>query len=224
MRAILYDHQPLFRQALADLVRQIDPKADVKTVDFKAAGDMAELSALSGAAGVDLLAIGWPDSGADPIDDWAALRSRFAKAAIVVVAARCSRSDCEAWIRQGASGVILRSDAPDLILSALRLVLQGGTFLPSARTVDARADFDYPAPLPGQRIPKGVAESKLRPALTPRQVAVLRLMGRGWSNRQIAKELSVSEGTVKVHVNAILRTLGVSNRTQAALAANRSGL
>ena len=53
--------------------------------------------------------------------------------------------------------------------------------------------------------------------MTRRQAAVLALMGRGWSNRRIGEELGVSEGTVKVHVNAILRVLKVRNRTQAVL-------
>jgi DNA-binding NarL/FixJ family response regulator len=59
--------------------------------------------------------------------------------------------------------------------------------------------------------------------LTRRQAAVLALMGRGWSNRRIADELGVSEGTVKVHVNAILKVLKVRNRTEAALQLTKRG-
>jgi DNA-binding NarL/FixJ family response regulator len=225
MRAVICDSQPLFRLALADLVRQIEQKADIKVV-----GAFRDLSVLTGTGQVELLLLGWPGAAFDPASSAGGnrgstlpeVRERFAKAAIVLVVSRCTRADCENWVRQGAAGVILRSDPPELILSSLRLVLQGGTFLPTAGGADAADDFDYPAA--GQRKLTGVAEPKSRPALTPRQTMVLRLMGRGWANRQIAQELGVSEGTVKVHVNAILRALGVSNRTQAALTASRAGL
>ena len=222
MRAVICDSQPLFRLALADLVRQIEQKADLKVV-----GALRDLPALTGTGQVELLLLGWPVAAFDSASGAGGstlpqVRERFAKAAIVLVVQRCTRADCANWVRQGAAGVILRSDPPDLILSSLRLVLQGGTFLPTASGTGAADDFDYPPA--GQHKLTGVSEPKSRPALTPRQTMVLRLMGRGWANRQIAQELGVSEGTVKVHVNAILRALGVSNRTQAALTASRAGL
>lgn len=225
MRAVISDFQPLFRLALAELVRQIDPKADLRVVGALRDISGRELSGPTAAGNVDLLLLAWPEAAPNPTTDKTVtlqeIRTGFAKAAIVLVVQRCTRADCENWVRQGAAGVILRSDPPELISSSLRLVLQGGTFLPTTGLTDT-ADFDYPAA--GNRKLTGVAEPKLRPALTPRQTMVLSLMGRGWANRQIAKELGVSEGTVKVHVNAILRALGVANRTQAALTASRAGL
>ncbi len=61
-------------------------------------------------------------------------------------------------------------------------------------------------------------------ALTPRETEVLKLVARGWANKQIARELFVEEKTVKAHVSGILRKLGVTSRTQAALHAVRAGL
>jgi NarL family two-component system response regulator LiaR len=61
-------------------------------------------------------------------------------------------------------------------------------------------------------------------ALTERETEVLKLLARGWANKQVARELFVEDKTVKAHVSGILRKLGVSSRTQAALHAVRTGL
>jgi DNA-binding NarL/FixJ family response regulator len=118
--------------------------------------------------------------------------------------------------RAGARGFLLKDVSLEGLVGAIRTVVAGGSALPpivsqrAARDAKAvRADFprlDPPDPL------------------TPREVDVLRLMARGDSNREIARALTVAEGTVKNHVSSILSKLGVRDRTRAVLQAVRAGI
>ncbi|WP_280509682.1 response regulator transcription factor, partial [Nocardia farcinica] len=89
----------------------------------------------------------------------------------------------------------------------------GGGFSPRAF-----AGGPLPGPPPA-RFAGGVAARRRFAALTPREQEILRLVGRGWSNAEIAADLHLAPGTVKVHVSSILRTTGARNRVEAALVA-----
>jgi DNA-binding NarL/FixJ family response regulator len=111
----------------------------------------------------------------------------------------------------GVRGCIARSTGPEIFLAAVRLVLAGGTYVP-------------PEVLAALRRSAAANPRHTRPSLTRRQMAVLSLLTRGMSNRQISVELGVTEGTVKLHVHSILKALNVSNRTEAALVAIETAL
>ena len=112
-------------------------------------------------------------------------------------------------LQAGASGFVTKSGLSDELLLAVRQVLSGGEYLPPG--------FDEtPAKTP-------TLEEHARSGLTQRQDLVLRQLLDGRSNREIADTLSISEETVKSHVAAILRHFDVQNRTQAVVAAARSG-
>ncbi len=120
----------------------------------------------------------------------------------------------------GAAGFITKSATAEVMLSALRLVLAGGIYVPpdmlrgGSGVTDQAVRVDPPnASRPGNPT-----------ALTARQREVLACLGQGKSNKQIARELDLSENTVKIHVAAILRLLGVDNRTQAAVLARERGI
>ena len=106
----------------------------------------------------------------------------------------------------GASGFIPKALPREGIEAALRCVLGGGIFVPE------------------QAVPAGGAGVEALRSLTPRQGAVLERMLQGHANKRIAYELDISEWTVKAHVSAILRALGVNSRVEAVLAARRLGL
>jgi DNA-binding NarL/FixJ family response regulator len=115
----------------------------------------------------------------------------------------------------GAAGFIPKASSNEVMLSALRLVLAGGRYLPAE--VLARGESAAPAP--------ATAASTLEDlGLSPRQLEVLKLIALGKPNKIICSELGLAERTVKAHVTEVLRALGVSSRTQAALAAARLGL
>jgi DNA-binding NarL/FixJ family response regulator len=110
----------------------------------------------------------------------------------------------------GASGFIPKSSSLDEIATAIRSVLDGDVWLPEAAltTEDEALRED-------QELAQRIA------ALTPQQFRVLMMLADGLLNKQIAAELQVSEATIKAHVTAILRKMGLRSRTQAAVAARR---
>ncbi len=135
---------------------------------------------------------------------------RAAMACKLVAFCDCAdRDGARQCLSEGADGIIPRDADRGIVLAATRLVLAGGRYLPPEIFAPDRDSLDL------DPLVDGVAKYPL----TPRQRTVLGLVARGLSNKQIAHELSIAEGTVKLHVNAILKALGVSNRTAAALLA-----
>lgn len=131
---------------------------------------------------------------------------------VLVLSASEDVQDMRAVLRLGAMGYVSKSEPAAIMLDAIRLVLDGGVYVPP---VLAGPGFD------GQ-----VASHQPDPALglTARQLEVLRLIVEGKSNKEIARTLCLAHATVKVHLAAIFRALEVENRTQAAIAAERLGL
>lgn len=128
---------------------------------------------------------------------------------VLVLSASENVEDMRAALRLGAMGYVSKSETAAVMLSAVRLVLEGGMYVPPA-LANLGADID--------------ATPEPAPALTERQLEVLRLLVEGKSNKEIARKLHVAHATVKVHLAAIFRALAVENRTQAAIAAERLGL
>lgn len=132
--------------------------------------------------------------------------------------------DC---IGAGASGFLPKWCNADVLEHALPLVLNGGTYAPRPM---APAMPPAPPPLTPDRPASPANPTTTRTAaewlsaLTERQQEVLRLLIAGQSNKEIARELGVLEGTVKVHVRAIMQQLKARNRTQVTMAAARAGL
>lgn len=113
----------------------------------------------------------------------------------------------------GAAGFIPKTDSAAVILQAMRLVLAGGIYAP-VRLLSGGSEVNMTACGAKRLTGTGVD------SLTGRQLEVLRLLARGLPNKLIARELDLSEGTVKVHILAIFRTLNVNNRTEAVIAAS----
>jgi DNA-binding NarL/FixJ family response regulator len=112
----------------------------------------------------------------------------------------------------GVSGYISKRSEKEVLNGALRLILEGGTYLPPSvlqpTTVAIVQDNTY----------------RTGKSLTNRQNLVLGLVAQGLSNKQIAYEMGVSEATVKLHINALLRSVGATNRTQAVIMAQKMGI
>lgn len=133
--------------------------------------------------------------------------------AVVILSASADPIQMRKSLDIGAAGFIPKHASAEIMLSALRLVLAGGIYVPPDMLLSPDPD-----PPPPERT--GIdSDRNARNALTSRQRVVLHHLGRGLSNKHIARELGLAENTIKIHVAAILRTLGVSNRTQAALLA-----
>lgn len=212
MRILIGDDHLLFREGLRRLLEQLS--ADAEFVDASTFDEVLS-SAAAASTDIDLALIdlqmpGWP--GFRGIET---LRGLLPKTPIVVVSASESVSDMKAAFEHGASGYIPKSSSVKVMLGALNLVFSGGVYVPPAALMspDASNGAEVPGLLQTQSGRYGTA------SLTHRQWEVLNCLREGKSNKQIAYELGLSEGTVKIHVTAIFKSLGVKNRTQAVIAA-----
>jgi DNA-binding NarL/FixJ family response regulator len=134
---------------------------------------------------------------------------------VVILSALDDQATVLGAMAAGAAGYIPKSSSNDVMKHAIQLVLAGGKYLPPALLIDPEAP------------PRSQKKQRLPPAalgLTERQMAVLRLLANGASNKVICRELGLAERTVKAHVTAVMRSLNVSSRTQAAVEAVRRGL
>ena len=122
-------------------------------------------------------------------------------------------------IERGLNGYIPMSLELRSVVEALRFVAAGGTFVP-AEPLLACLDAATPANVPPQPAKDTTTVGLELASLTPRELAVLNLLRQAKSNKRIARELDLSEATVKVHVRHIMRKLGAVNRTQVALLAD----
>lgn len=121
----------------------------------------------------------------------------------------------------GAAGFIPKSHGKPLISSAIRLILSGGIYLPPDMMRERLDDRPSATQPPPRRVDPDSPEDDDRGPLTRRQRRVFELMAEGCSNKQIARHLEISEWTVKAHVSAVLRKLGVNTRVEAVVAARR---
>lgn len=206
-RVLVADDHPLYRDALGSLV-----SAAFDDVEVSECEDIA--SALrclrEGAVDLVLLDLSMPD--AEGLDGLRQLRDASPATPVII----CSAHDDPALVREafrlGVSGYLPKSSGTEVTWHALQLVRSGGVYVPSEALIETVVTSP-PAAQPGQ---PGSARSGGE--LTPRQLAVLALLEKGMSNKAIARELDIGEITVKAHVSAILRKLGVDNRVQAVLA------
>lgn len=134
----------------------------------------------------------------------------------IVVSDSDSRSDIRSAVRAGALGYILKRSSMDVLERAITMVMAG------ERYIQLPAEFLVGADEAASSGPERPNSAEALDGLTARQHEVLQLLALGHSNKEIAKSLGLLEGTVKVHVRDILRKLGVSNRTQAAMLVARA--
>lgn len=132
---------------------------------------------------------------------------------VVVLSASENANHMRKSIDIGASGYVPKSLSKEVMISALQLVLSGGVYIPPASLLETQTN-DY---IDG-------SEQKELPNLTGRQYDVLKLLIKGFTNKEIAKTLGLSEYTVKIHATAIFKALNVSNRTQAVIEAKKMGI
>ncbi len=206
MRVLIADDHPMVRDALARTVRQLDAHADVREM-----GDLRTLMDVAREAPADLALVDLNMPGMDGLAGLRRLREAEPTLPVVVASGQEDVATIRAVLAAGAMGFIPKSERPEVLLGALRLVRAGGVYVPP-RLLDA---VNAAPP------PSSAAKTA---ALTPRQFDVLRCLLRGEPNKLIARELGLTEGTVKIHIAAILRVLEARNRTEAVVRARELGL
>lgn len=209
MKLILADDHTLFRNGLALLL-----KAHCTDCEIWEADDLdAALTEADAHPDVDmaLLDLNMPGmGGVQGIRRFSSLHSRLP---LIILSGAEAQQHTQDVLAAGASGFIPKSSTPAVMLSAIQLVLAGGTYIPPEAL----------SPVLRNR-PAGDARERAQAQLTDRQVQVLRLLAAGKPNKAICRELDIEEGTVKAHIATIFRVLDVTNRTEAASVARETGL
>jgi len=206
LRIIVADDHPLFREALQQAVGNLFDSASF--VEADSFDSLQSTAAENEDADLILLDLDMP--GAHGFSALAWLRTQYPALPVVIVSAAGDPRVMRRAVEFGASGFIPKSSSLDEIATAIRSVLDGDVWLPeSALTTEDEAIRE------DQELAQRIA------TLTPQQFRVLMMLADGLLNKQIAAELEVSEATIKAHVTAILRKMGLRSRTQAAVAARR---
>jgi DNA-binding NarL/FixJ family response regulator len=220
-RVLLMDDLPLRRAGLA---RLLEGSAGAEGLDLEVVESAASAIGVAppGEVHLVLLSIGGASADAPEIQaTMRDLRRHHAAAPIAVLADRYDAPAVVAAARAGARAFFTARIDPPVMIRALRFVIAGGAYFPPDALL-AGADLAGALIREGTEDAEGADRVARRAgALTARQVEVLKLLQEGLSNKRIARELSMCESTVKVHVRQIMVKLGASNRTQAALSAVR---
>ena len=201
IRLLLVDDHELVRTGLRTF---LELQVDMVVVGEAGSGEDALTLASDVAADIVLLDLMLP--GMTGVETARRLHDEHPELKVVVLTSFGGQDSVLPAVRAGVAGYLLKDVGPGELAEALRAVHAGG------------------APLHPQVAATVMQSVTAEDPLTPREREVLRLIARGLSNRLIARELVLSEKTVKAHVSAILGKLGVADRTQAALHAVRTGL
>jgi two-component system, NarL family, nitrate/nitrite response regulator NarL len=211
MHILLVDDHTLFREALLHVLNQLEPQIIV----LEAANAEEAKQLITRSPNLDLVLLDIDLPLVDGLTALPGLRELAPTVPIVVLSGSEATEHVKRALDNGAVGYIPKSSSGHEMLAALRRVIQGDIFIPP------RLLGKLGTPTPSlENSPDGHSATSL---LTSRQLEVLELMVQGLPNKSIAKTLAVAEGTVKLHVAAILRALGARNRTQAVTEAVRQG-
>ena len=214
MKILVVDDHPLILQALRQVLRDLDPGIEV----LEARDGEEAFAQLREHPGLSLILLDLALPNTHGLDLLRELRASAPEAPVVVLSATEDRDTVLRTIHDGAMGFIPKTSKTEVLIAALRLVFSGGVYLPpSVFTSSAHAVSEPRPPAPPTRSPRDVG-------LTERQAQVLALLVQGKSNKLICRALDLAEGTVKIHVTAILHALNVANRTEAVVAVSRLGL
>ena len=219
MKFLVVDDHALIRDAMCSVLASLRADAQV----LQAADGAQALAMLAAHPDMDLvlLDLDMPDrDGLSVLDDMVV---RHPAVGVVMLSGSQDSETIQQALQQGAQGFIPKAETRDVLTRALELVLAGGVYVPKAalgarpqaRATSAGlppAQPAAPAPAPWSGL-----------GLTDRQLHVLALLMQGRNNKLICRALGLAEPTVKNHVSALLRALGVSSRTEAVLEVTRRG-
>ena len=196
------DDHPLFRNALLEVIHQHFTETTISE-----SSDLdSTLQALERHADLDLLLLDLQMPGSQDLFGLLTIRERFPSIPVAVISATESPAVINRAMGYGASGYIPKSASANTLQEAIQKIADGQRWLPPH--------------VPPHLTPISAEEKSLAAkiaTLTPQQYRVLCYLREGWLNKQIGFELGVTEATIKAHITAIFRKLGVSNRTQAVI-------
>ncbi|MGH8736083.1 MAG: response regulator [Burkholderiales bacterium] len=206
MKVLIVDDHPLIHEVMGEVVRSAFGECEI----FEAKTLFEAFVIVSDGVALDLvlLDLGLPDCTG--IESLVQFRAKLPHVSIVIISADQTKETILAALNKGAAGYIPKTLMPKIMISALKLVSSGGTYIPQeviSGQLSHRSEHFHD-----------------KPRLTVRQNEILRLLVKGHDNRTIAEQLQISEGTVKQHLHALFIALGVTSRAQAVVAAMRFGV
>lgn len=194
MKILIIDDHPLFREALSYVLDKLEEKVCIlEASDFETA-----LLHIAENPDIDLISLDLYLPVKNGFTALGSIKKNYPAMPIVVISSSNHSNDIKRALESGARGYIPKCTESLVMLNALRLILSGGIYTP----------------------PNIISD---KTPLTPRQVEVLEFLLEGLSNKVIAARMELAEATVKMHVTSIFKGFGVSNRTQAAMAAKTQG-
>lgn len=201
MKILIVDDHDLFAEGLRLLIENLNEAANF-TIATSYQEGLKAISSDAESETFDLVLLDYNLPGA-PLDQSIETFSELAKAApVIVISSEDSREIIRKAIHAGAAGFIPKSSSKEVLISALDHVLSGGTFLPK-QVLSNYEPVETPEKIS---------------ALTKQQQNILSYVVKGTSNKVIASQLDIAEGTVKAHLHNAFKILGVKNRTEAVLA------
>lgn len=198
MKILIVDDHPLFRAGFHAVLEQSALDAGVLSVSSVAEA----LQQMQRDSDIGLVLLDIHLKGDDGFNALKLIGAKFPTTACIMISGDEADGVASRAVSAGASGFIPKSFTADEMVAAIQQVLAGEVFVPAQSRASSAPDTT---------------------GLTLRQLEVITMLGRGFSNKEIARALDVAERTVKAHVSAVFEALNVRNRTQAVLAAQRRG-
>lgn len=219
MKILVADDHALIREGLARTLLSLDSAIEVIQAEDKT----TVLEQLQSHKDFDVILLDLFMPGAKGFELLSMVCDIYGHIPVVVISSADEPRNMRKAIDSGASGFIPKSAPTEIMLSAIKLVCSGGVYIPpdmlKSKTKDksSTANPDNAVSLIDETINAALK-------LTKRQSEVLDLMARGMSNKEIARALSVSEHTIKIHVTAVLKLFNAENRTEAVVMAHNAGV
>ncbi len=202
---LIVDDHPLYSDAMAQALHSTLEACEIRTAPALA----QTFEVLDAGFEPDLVMFDLKLPDVKGISGFEKLRDRVPDAKVLVISSLASYELVQSLLQRGAMGFLPKHASVATLKFAVGEVISGRSYVPNEyRQVDPKTDAEFCA---------YQANPELS-TLTPQQIKVLKLICVGKQNKQIAYELSLAEATVKAHITALLRRLGVKNRTQAVLA------
>lgn len=208
IRVMVVDDHTLFRRGLTALLQ-----SDGRFAVVAEAGDAGEAQRLAARHAPDVILLDNHLPGVTGVAALPALREAAPGARVLMLTVSEDEADLGAALRAGACGYLLKTVDHDVLAAAIERALRGESTVSPEMTGKLAAAFQ--ATMPGA--PPAAAPADAVDTLSPREREILDAIARGASNKEIARELSIAETTVKIHVQHILRKLGLASRVQAAV-------
>ena len=204
MKLLIVDDHGLVREGLKAILGQSDLKAEC----LEAWDEISIWQCLKQHPDVNLVLLDIQLPGLSGMDLLKRIAKEHPAMPIIMLSADHDSNTVSQALQWGASGFMPKNSLNQVLISAIRLVLAGGVYIPPEALLKS-----VPKPQPAPSNKTTLQLDSL--GLTNRQLDVLRLLVKGLSNKRISRQIDLAEATVKIHIRGILRTLGVTNRTEA---------